>query len=239
MDGGKQPITDAVIKVGRNERNDIVLPHAQISNLHAQVSCLSENTFVLEDFSSNGTYVNGYRIKRAVCNRNDEVFLANLPFDLNKYFPVEKVKQELQQKFNIPVDESPDTPPKRNPNDFTSEFAELEYVYTLYNQTKRSIQGKGQLKANLFRAIPGLALTVVFASMGVPSAFTFVGGAVGSMLGLFVSDSGSIQEKLQALDDEFKINYICPKCKNFLGNIPWKNLANKKTCERCKAIWVQ
>ena len=57
----------------------------------------------------------------------------------------------------------------------------------------------------------------------------------GSVVRMFINP----QEKIFALTEEFKINYVCPKCKRFLGDLPWQNLANQKKCVACKATWVK
>jgi len=45
---------------------------------------------------------------------------------------------------------------------------------------------------------------------------------------------------LQDLANQFKIDYVCPKCGTFLGEIPWESLAKKKRCPTngCRAKWV-
>ena len=231
-------IIDKQFTIGRNKGNDFELPLQQVSGRHATIRCLSENTFIVEDLqSSNGTYLNGYRIRRANCNRNDQLFIADQPFDFAVYFPLKNIKQEIREKFNLPPDVQINAADKQNPNDFSLEFAELESVYKLYNGARLNTQGKGMIKGQLLKAAPGIALTLVLTSLGL-GMFSFIGTSVGSMVGIMMSDSTSKQEKMLAIDDEFKVCYVCPKCKNFLGSIPWQGLAAKKSCERCKAIWV-
>ncbi len=224
--------------IGRSKENDFEFPIQQVSGRHATIKCLSENTFIVEDLhSSNGTFLNGYRIKRANCNRNDQLFLADQLFDFAVYFPLQNIRKEIRDKFDLPPDKEISAAEKRSPNDFTLEFAELEAVYKLYNEAKLNVQGKGMLKGHLLKAAPGIVLTLVLTSLGL-GAFSFIGGSVGSIVGIMMSKTTSNQEKMQAIDDEFKVGYVCPKCKNFLGALPWAGLAVKKSCERCKAIWV-
>ena len=233
-----EQIIEKEFTIGRTGENDFELPLQQVSGRHASIRCLSENTFIVQDLlSSNGTYVNGYRIKRANCNRNDQLYIADQPFDLNHYFPLKNIRAEIREKFNLPPDKKISASEKTDPNDFTLEFAELESVYTLYNEAKLNTQGKGQLKGHLLKAAPGIVITLVLTSLGL-GAFSFLGGSMGSMVGILMSKSTSGQEKMMAIDDEFKVFYVCPKCKNFLGAVPWPGLAAKRSCERCKAKWV-
>lgn len=233
-----EKILEKEFTIGRSTENDFQFPMQQVSGRHATIRCLSENTFIVEDLqSSNGTFLNGYRIRRANCNRNDQLFVADQPFNFATFFPLKEIKKEIREKFDLPPDTPINAADKKSPNDFSLEFAELEAVYKLYNEAKLTAQGKGMLKGNLMKAAPGIVLTLVLTSLGL-GAFSFIGGSVGSLVGIMMSKNTSNQEKMQAIDDEFKVGYVCPKCKNFLGAVPWAGLAAKKACERCKAIWV-
>lgn len=233
-------IIGSQLKVGRLKGNDIELPFPNISGYHADLICLSENTFIVEDKNStNGTFVNRLQIKRAVCNRNDQVLFADYIFDLNKYFPLEKLRKEIQQELGIQQQVNANLNQKNDPNDFTREFAELELVYKAYSERKLLIQ-KAQQNKRLLQAAPGPALMLLMLCLPPPfNAAFFVGGAVGGLLGVALSIQGSDAEKMAAIEDEFKICYGCPKCKNFFGFVPWIGLANKRTCDRCKAILVK
>jgi hypothetical protein len=43
---------------------------------------------------------------------------------------------------------------------------------------------------------------------------------------------------MSAAQDQFKIDYVCPKCGTFLGELPWGSLAKRKSCQ-CKARWIR
>ena len=63
------------------------------------------------------------------------------------------------------------------------------------------------------------------------------------VLGIYLGarQAAKIPHKLPALSDQFKIDYVCPKCGNFLGEIPWESLHNRKQCpvSSCRAKWAQ
>ncbi len=60
------------IKIGKNTTNDIVLISADISGLHAVVTQLSENVFLVEDKeSTNGTFLNGQRVRRTTFTKKE------------------------------------------------------------------------------------------------------------------------------------------------------------------------
>lgn len=114
------------------------------------------------------------------------------------------------------------TPPKTD-NDYREEFAKLKEVYEGIKQAKLSLQKKEAFKTSMVR--------------GALAFIPIVGPSLAMIVG---SNVTSIPEKMMALNEELKINYVCPKCKSFLGELPWEALANKKVCDRpnCKAIWV-
>lgn len=66
--------------VGRKEDCDLRLDHKSISKFHCVIVKL-ENTLLLRDLgSTNGTVVNGKKIRRATLKNNDCLNIANLPF---------------------------------------------------------------------------------------------------------------------------------------------------------------
>lgn len=69
------------ITIGRADDNDLIVPqdNDHVSNHHATLSRQTDNTFVFEDHSSNGTIVNGNVVHNAklVVNTADEIMLAN------------------------------------------------------------------------------------------------------------------------------------------------------------------
>jgi rubrerythrin len=60
------------------------------------------------------------------------------------------------------------------------------------------------------------------------------------MIGIYMGakQAAKAPKMLQDLANQFKIDYVCPKCGTFLGEIPWESLANKKQCPSCKARWT-
>jgi ribosome-associated protein YbcJ (S4-like RNA binding protein) len=65
--------------IGRHPQNDVVIAHQAVSARHAAVTSSIDGAFTLEDLdSSNGTFVNGRRISRAVLADGDKVTIANV-----------------------------------------------------------------------------------------------------------------------------------------------------------------
>lgn len=64
------------LAIGRHPHNDIVFAHQAVSGHHAAISSIAGEA-TLEDLgSSNGTFVNGQRVARAVLSDRDRVTIA-------------------------------------------------------------------------------------------------------------------------------------------------------------------
>jgi len=71
------PLDKDRLTVGRSPDNDIVIDNPAISSRHCKIS-LEGGTYYVEDLdSTNGTYVNEKRVKKAGLHNNDVVGLAN------------------------------------------------------------------------------------------------------------------------------------------------------------------
>ena len=67
---------------------------------------------------------------------------------------------------------------------------------------------------------------------------TICAPTIGIYLG--AKQASKTPQQLQDIANRFKIDYVCPKCGTFLGEIPWESLRNRKQCpvSSCKAKWV-
>ncbi len=54
--------------VGRNERNaNLIINYPKISNVHCSIRYVAAaNTYIVKDHSTNGTFVNGIRLRKDV-----------------------------------------------------------------------------------------------------------------------------------------------------------------------------
>lgn len=202
-------------KIGKNETNDIVLPSIDVSGFHAVVTQLSTNVFLIEDVgSTNGTFLNGQRIRRTTFTKNDKIAIARNLLDNNLFFAKStNVKQKNTPKKEVKKTEN---------NDYSQEFQKLEIVYNSYIETKNKLQNNQS-----------------WLTTGVRVGLSFI-PVVGFGLSMLASNFLRKPEKQAMLNEEFKVHYVCPKCKRFLGNIPFEGLSNmKKHSPPCNAIWVK
>ncbi len=61
-DGRQYPVYRGQVTIGRGADNDIVLPVSQVSRQHASIQCDREACRIVDGGSTNGTFVNGFRL---------------------------------------------------------------------------------------------------------------------------------------------------------------------------------
>jgi FHA domain/von Willebrand factor type A domain len=70
----REEINTTAFRIGRAPTNDLVLEHPTISNDHAVITITADNAFEIRDVhSSNGTFVNGEKIGRAMVQNGDHI----------------------------------------------------------------------------------------------------------------------------------------------------------------------
>lgn len=214
-----------MITIGKANDNEYVVNDPSVSRHHARLTYEKEGHWILEDLgSTNGTFVNGIQIARKQVTSKDVIKLGD-SYVLN-------LAEVLKAN-----------------NDYSEEFAALKQVYDNYIQAKIKIQSSNQFKTRLLQslpfALPGIiGVLIGFSGKGSPALFaislfiTICAPTVGIYWG--AKQSAKIPKLLQDLTNQFKIDYVCPKCGTFLGEIPWESLRNRKHCpvSSCKAKWV-
>ena len=211
--------------IGRDGNIKINAPG--VSRKHARLTRKSDGSFVLEDLSStNGTYVNGQQIVCKTITTSDKVQLAgNIEIDLKPWMQTVILEDE---------------------DEFIQKFRKLKEVYDDYNKKKIKTQSETMTSVMVKRSLP----MVIPAIMGMLSLFmggwgkyAAIIGAVISIIGIMygiraaTNDQAKLPEKLIELEDQLRIDYVCPKCRNFLGNLPWLSLYNRGSCLHCKCKW--
>ena len=78
------PLTGTQLIVGRNETAQVFLDHDTVSRPHAQLTCGPFGRWWIHDLgSTNGTYVNGTRVKERMLNPGDEVRIGDYTLRLS------------------------------------------------------------------------------------------------------------------------------------------------------------
>ena len=226
------------IIVGRVGQQKIKISDSTVSREHCKITTNSDGTYKIENLSENGTYVNGIKIIKTNVTADAEI-------QLGPYFKI-TVKQLLAGiKIGPEKPEGPKGPKGPDkPEDLKAKFRKLEEVYDKYSNDKIAIQ-KQAAKINFYRMLPMALLSLItLGSLAIPglgSISPFIGliggGLVLYSIVKFYSSNTGNPEKIEALNKQFMIDYVCPKCGNFLGFIPYETLANKSTCNYCKCKW--
>ena len=218
-----------IIRIGKAEDNDYIADDVYVSRYHAKLERDENGNLFIEDLNStNGTFVNGNRVMRKKISSTDQVKLGS-QYILN-------VTEAL--KFD---------------NDYSDEFADLKLVYDDYIKEKIRIQSSNQFKTRLFQSLPfavigvaGLMLSFIGKGNTGNKGIIIIGGLLAicaPTVGIYFGarQSAKIPELLQNLANKFKIDYVCPKCGTFLGEVPWESLVNKKQCPvgTCRAKWIR
>ena len=214
------------IKIGKAPDNKIIINDPQVSRYHALLTQEDNGDLLLEDLgSTNGTFVNDSQIiKKKVVAEDKVTFGAIYTLNISDILKCD--------------------------NDYSEEFVRLNEVYEVYIKEKIRIQSSSQFKTRLFQSLPFAiigVLGIVFGFMRDADKglfiFSFILAICAPTIGIYFGarQAAKIPAKLQNLANQFKIDYVCPRCGTFLGEIPWESLSNKKQCpiSSCKAKWIR
>lgn len=212
------------ITIGKSSDNDCVVNDLSVSRHHARL-IREQDCWYLEDLnSSNGTYINDVQILKKKVSTTDKIrFGATYETDLESLL--------------------------KSQNDYSEEFNALKQVYDDYVREKVRIQSSNQFKTRLFQSLPfallgiiGMVVGFVGKSSSVWMMFSLLLAVLAPVIGVYLGarQSAKIPQQLQDLTNQFKIDYVCPKCGTFLGDIPWESLRKKKKCpvSTCQAKWT-
>ena len=70
------PIVKERTTIGRKPDNDIQIDNLAISGHHAVITCITNDAFLEDQNSTNGTYLNGQQVKKNVLRNNDVIELG-------------------------------------------------------------------------------------------------------------------------------------------------------------------
>ncbi len=79
------------VTLGRAAINDIILTDSRLSRNHARLECSSSGCTLVDQGSSNGSYVNNQRVERMPLNSGDHISLGNCQFRFERSRSIEEV----------------------------------------------------------------------------------------------------------------------------------------------------
>lgn len=229
------------IIVGRQGTNQkITILDRTVSRQHCKLTAQSDGTYLLENISANGTFVDGRSVIKTIVTKDSIIQLG----------PSYKAKvADIVGNPNIvnpPVPHQPQMPPSPLEPDYIAAFNRLESVYERFSKDKVELL-KEERRKNQYRSLPMFAVGIVSLFLTVIPALEpyriiivlIATACAGWGAKIAFGASVEMPERMEALNRQFKIDYVCPKCGNFLGDIPFENLKNKKICSICKCTWVK
>lgn len=226
------------IIVGRKGQQHTPITDLSVSREHCKLTSNADGTYTLENLSANGTYVNGKSIIRTVVDKDTLIQLgASFTIIVKDLLPITQQQTKTSQPEKSTID-----PYQR---EYEEKFRRLKAVYDKYSADKIAIQKEAGMN-NFYRMLPMTLLSLVgLGAAAIPSLGNIAPVIAVVGIGLLVyslvkSYNGSKDnpEKMEALNKQFMIDYVCPKCGNFLGYVPFEALANKSVCSFCKCKWV-
>lgn len=97
------PVTGPIFRVGRNSQNQLCLSDRTVSNYHAEIAIIENDLFVKDLGSTNGTFVNGQRVKDLRELRDgDQVHFGTVVFEISTE------NQSLSENATAVTDVEPD-----------------------------------------------------------------------------------------------------------------------------------
>lgn len=218
------------IIVGKQGQQPFVITDPKVSRKHVKITSLANGNYQLEDLgSSNGTFVNGLRIIKKEVTGDTIVQLGG----------------SFSFKVNAAFTETPPTEQPKADEELLRQFARLEAVYNKYMEDKIALQ-KENAQKGFMRMVPMSIMGIVGIVIGcVPQLGDFrlvISSVVVIVSGILLMKAyhsqSNLPEKMETLNRQFQIDYVCPKCKCFLGFTPFEGLRNREICPMCKTKFV-
>lgn len=215
--------------IGRKPEGEHIL---EIPNIYENVSrnhaefYKEHDDYILIDKSSNGTYVNGIRVKKTIIDQDDFVQLGSPD---NGYV---LAMSDLIALYEEEVE--------KNRTDFSEEFNLLNDIYETYDKKKNKLIKSSKISGVMPRIILSIIMIACIYFFPIPADLKYpliMGvGILGMAVSVMSKSDQKMKKKLEDLVIEYNRVYVCPKCKNKLniqsnsynmlleeGKCPYKN----------------
>ena len=245
------------IIVGRKGEQSFPIMDKAVSGKHLKLTTMPDGNVQVEDLeSTNGTFIDGVRIIKKIVSRNTVVQMGStFTFCISDVLP--EVKTPFVNpsgntigsgtKIVPPTPPTPPTPPKPEyDEEILRKFQNLKSVWNKYQEEKINLQ-KNNASKGFLRMLPmfvlgglGYLISCIPELADFRTAITLAGLGIGIMITwISYKSATSLPEQMEKLNQQFQIDYVCPKCKHFLGFTPFEGLKNCGQCSACKSKWVK
>ena len=239
------------IIVGRRGEQSFPIMDKAVSGKHLKLTTMQDGNVQVEDLeSTNGTFIDGVRIIKKVVSRNTVVQMGStFTFRINDVLPEVKTPSVNPSGNTISGGTQivPPTPPKQEyDEEILRKFQNLECVWNKYQVEKINLQKSNASKAFL-RMLPmfvlgglGYLISCIPELAQFRTAITLAGLGIGIIITwISYKSATTLPEEMEKLNQQFQIDYVCPKCKQFLGFMPFEGLRNRGHYSACKSKWVR
>ena len=239
------------IIVGRRGEQSFPIMDKAVSGKHLKLTTMPDGNVQVEDLgSTNGTFIDGIRIIKKVVSRNTVVQMGStFAFRINDVLPEVKTPS-VNPLGNTISGETRIVPPTPSKPEYDEEilrkFQNLESVWNKYQEEKINLQ-KNNASKGFLRMLPmfvlgglGYLISCIPELAQFRTAITLAGLGIGIIITwISYKRATSLPEQMEKLNQQFQIDYVCPKCKQFLGFTPFEGLKNRGQCSACKSKWVK
>lgn len=212
--------------IGKNENNHLTLTNNTVSGIHAEVEISNDfKSFFLKDLdSSNGTMVNGRRIRSKKLHKNDKIQIGE-----ERLLGVQLLDQV--EKYVL-----------KNRQNFSSEFSNLKDIEQHFKSKKDRIRKYFKLQSLVVRilitAFVIILINVLKLENNIKTPLMVSAGLLGTILATLSASEKKQNERLEELQDNFYLNFLCPKCKFDLSKRSWNYWKKQEKCPKCNCDWV-
>lgn len=216
--------------IGREGEQKLPIDDKSVSHRHLEASKLANGRFLIKNLGKNGTFVNGLRVEECEVDADTKLQLGT------------GFKTTLRSLITGQL------PPQ------AVDISSLKKVMERYRKEKAVLQ-RSQMTAGFYRllgiVLPGIGATVGNLLMNqmpdnkisfvVIIAVSAVAGVSFLIYSVFYQKRvlRELPEKQIRLLDRFKLNYVCPKCKKWLGDLPFEAVKRQGKCPHCSTPWEE
>lgn len=191
----------------------------------------------------NVTYVNGTEIMTKKINFDSQIELGSQRYRLPLQQVLDTAKKLVSTVANGGSGGGGNKPvPGKEVHINHLEKIWLDYEKKTEDITlKQQEKGKRRMLPMLIGSLSGLIAPLLAALSGTGTLYVTLPISAVSFLVYFKvynEKDTSLEERKQATD-ELIDNYVCPECRHFVGNMPYKVLRQNKKCPYCKVGWKE
>ena len=219
------------ILIGRQVNKDNYLVDSKFSSvgrIHAKISRKADSLYIEDMDSSNGTFVNGIRIKTKKVNFSDKISLGGTDYyQLN-------LKEVIKL---LPLSDK----------EFSNGILSLQQIYNDYQSKTNKLQTKGQESMMTKRMMPTMLLGVLTTLLtvlvgddpGSRTAIAVSGGLLTILVFIVATKWASesnrkMKDELIRLNENFELDYVCPNCGTSFRGKSWEFLKRMGKCPACQ-----